>query len=157
MVQFFLKRSDSGSSFSSADETQFISCNIYQSRYPPTTEHKPPWTWPSLIPLQIPIGMREALWLITHCLKNSSLIWFVFGIDNSGDSLNQCLFCGKFSHYGHKRNQCKIYKLGCFGGKIKAKVTIFGGKNSHMEPFRQMSYCWSPELGRTLKRFYFTV
>jgi hypothetical protein len=26
-----------------------------------------------------------------------------------------------------------------------------------MEPFGQMSYYWSPELGRMFKRFYFTV
>jgi hypothetical protein len=83
MVQFFLKRSDSGSSFSSGNETQFISRNIYQSRYPPNTEHKPPWTWPCLTQLQIPIDMTEALLLIRHWLKNSSLICFVFGIDNS--------------------------------------------------------------------------
>jgi hypothetical protein len=128
MVQFFLKRFDSGSSFNSRNESQFISCNIYQSRYTPNTEHKPPWTWPSLTQLQIPIGMREALLLIRHCLKSSSLICFVFGIDNSGDSLHQCLFCGKFSHCGHKRNQCKLCKLGCFGREKEAKVTIFGGK-----------------------------
>jgi hypothetical protein len=50
----------------------------------------------------------------------------------------------------------KIYK-NCFGGNNEAKVTIFGGKKGHMEPFRQMSYYWSPELGRILKRFYLTV
>jgi hypothetical protein len=156
MILFFLKRFDSGSSFNSGNETLFNSCNIYQSRYPLNTEHKPPWTWPSLTQLQIPIGMREALLLIRHCLKNSSLICFVFGYDNFVDSLNQCLFCGKFLHCGHKRNQCKLYKLGCFAEKKEAKVTILE-KNSHMEPFGQMSYYWSPELGRMFKRFYFTV
>ncbi len=128
MVQFFLKKSDVGSSFNSGNETQFISCNIFQNRYPLNSEHKPPWTWPSLTQLQIPIGMREALLLIRHCLKNSSLICFVFGIDNSGNSLNRCLFCGKFSHCGHKRNQCKLYKLGCFGEKKKQKSPYLEGK-----------------------------
>jgi hypothetical protein len=51
----------------------------------------------------------------------------------------------------------KLYK-NCFGGKKEAKVTIFGGKKKgHMEPFKQMSDYWSPELGSILKRFYLTV
>jgi hypothetical protein len=139
MVQFFLKRSDSVlvSILKIRPSSNLVLANqnwnqhIWQSSYPPNTEHKPPWTWPSLtqkIPLQkqlqIPIDMRVALLLIRHCFKNSSLFCFVFGIHKSGDRLNQCVFCGKFWQCGHNKNQCKLYK-GCFLGERKKQKSPY--------------------------------
>jgi hypothetical protein len=51
-----------------------------------------------------------------------------------------------------QKKPVQIVQTWLFWGKKEAKVTIFGGKKSHIEPFRQMSYYWSPELGRILKR-----
>jgi hypothetical protein len=66
--------------------------------------------------------MRVALLLIRHCLKNSSLFCFDFGIHKSCDSLNQCFFCGKFWQCGH--NKTSAIK-GCFLGERKKQKSPY--------------------------------
>jgi hypothetical protein len=45
-------------------------------------------------------------------------------------------FVANFRTVATKETSAKFYKLGCFGGKKEAKVTIFGGKKvtcSHLD------------------------
>jgi hypothetical protein len=151
MVQFFFKRSDSvlvsilkiRPSSNLVLPNQNWNLHIWQSRYPPNTEHKPPRTWPSLtqkIPLQkqlqIPIDMREALLLIRHCLKTVHCFVLFLVYISLVTASTRVFFVANFN-----KNQCKLYKGAVFWGKERTKSHhILKEKKSHMVLFRQMSY-----------------
>jgi hypothetical protein len=65
------------------------------------------------------MDMREALLLIRHCLKNSSLICSVFCIDNSGDSLKSVFFVANFCSVATKETTANYTNLAVLGGKRK--------------------------------------
>jgi hypothetical protein len=66
-------------------------------------------------------------------------------------------FVANFRTVATKETSANYANLAVLGEKKKQKSPYLEEKISHMEPFRQMSYYWSPELGRILKRFCFTV